>query len=97
VRRELFEKTDGSPVPTPSEAESPAGLTCDEARRRLEKFGPNMIAEALKKRLAPAALVRRDSAWTTRAAAELDRVYLMLDGRIASSARSGEERYEVVV
>jgi H+-transporting ATPase len=140
-------------VPISSGAESPAGLTGDEARRRLEEFGPNTIAEetvsfsrallgkvwapipwlleaaiilqiglgkfleaaviggllafnatlgllqesrataalaALKKRLAPTAQVRRDGAWTKRAAAELvpaDLIRLPLGAVVPADAR----------
>ena len=136
-----------------SGAESPAGLTGDEVRRRLEEFGPNAIAEeapalrrallgklwapipwlleaaiilqigtgryleaaviggllafnatlgllqesrataalaALKKRLAPTALVRRDGAWTRRAAADLvpgDAVRLPLGALVPADVR----------
>lgn len=136
-----------------SGAESPAGLTGDEVRRRLEEFGPNAIAEeapsvrrallgklwapipwlleaaiilqigtgryleaaviggllafnatlgllqesrataalaALKKRLAPTALARRDGAWTRRAAADLvpgDAVRLPLGALVPADVR----------
>jgi H+-transporting ATPase len=136
-----------------SGAESPAGLTGDEARRRVEEFGPNAIAEeapsvrrallgklwapipwlleaaiilqigtgryleaaviggllafnatlgllqesratavlaALKKRLAPTALVRRDGAWTRRAATDLvpgDAVRLPLGALVPADVR----------
>jgi len=140
-------------VLTSSGAESPAGLTGDEARRRLEEFGPNAIAEetpsirrallgklwaplpwllegaivlqlglgkyleaavvggllafnatlgllqesrataalaALKQRLAPTALVRRDGEWTRRGAADLvpgDAVRLPLGALVPADAR----------
>jgi H+-transporting ATPase len=136
-----------------SGVDSPAGLTGDEARRRLEECGPNAIAEetpsfrhallaklwapipwlleaaiilqvgtgryveaavvggllafnatlgllqenrataalaALKKRLAPTALVRRDGAWTRRAAADLvpgDAVRLPLGALVPADVR----------
>jgi H+-transporting ATPase len=136
-----------------SGADSPAGLTDDEARRRLAEFGPNAIAEetpslwrasvakvwapipwlleaaiiiqiglgryveaaviggllafnatlgllqesratatlaALKKRLAPTALVRRDGVWTKRAAADLvlgDMIRLPLGAVVPADAR----------
>jgi len=137
----------------PSGTDTPAGLTDDEARRRLEEFGPNAIAEetsspwravlaklwapipwlleaaiiiqiglgkyleaaviggllafnatlgllqesrataalaALKKRLAPTALVRRDGVWTKRAAADLvpgDTIRLPLGTVVPADAR----------
>lgn len=145
-------------MPTPSrslavEADTPAGLTSGEARRRLVEFGPNALAEetpsfwcalagkvwgpvpwlleaaiilqiglgkyleaavvggllvlnaalgllqesrataalaALKKRLAPSALVRRDGAWTRQAAADLvpgDLVRLALGAVVPADAR----------
>jgi H+-transporting ATPase len=137
----------------PSGTDTPAGLTGDEARRRLAEFGPNAIAEetpspwravlaklwapipwlleaaiiiqiglgkyleaaviggllafnatlgllqesrataalaALKKRLAPTALVRRDGVWAKRAAADLvpgDMIRLPLGAVVPGDAR----------
>ena len=137
----------------PSGTDTPAGLTGDEARRRLAEFGPNAIAEetpspwravlaklwgpipwlleaaiiiqiglgknlegaviggllafnatlgllqqsrataaltALKRRLAPTALVRRDGVWTKRAAADLvpgDVIRLPLGAVVPADAR----------
>ena len=137
----------------PSGTDTPAGLTGDEARRRLAEFGPNTIAEetpspwravlaklwgpipwlleaaiiiqiglgkylegaviggllafnatlgllqqsrataelaALKRRLAPTALVRRDGMWTKRAAADLvpgDMIRMPLGAVVPADAR----------
>ena len=137
----------------PSGTDTAAGLTGDEARRRLAEFGPNAIAEetpsplravlaklwapipwlleaaiilqiglgkyleaaviggllafnatlgllqesrataalaALKKRLAPTALVRRDGVWTKRAASDLvpgDMIRLPLGAVVPADAR----------
>jgi H+-transporting ATPase len=142
-----------SSVPIPSGTDAPAGLTGDEARRRLAELGPNAIAEdtpppwraglaklwapipwlleaaiviqiglgkyleaaviggllafnatlgllqesrataalaALKKRLAPTALVRRDGVWTKGPAADLvpgDLIRLPLGAVVPADAR----------
>jgi len=141
------------PRPLPTGADTPAGLTSDEVRRRLQEFGPNAIAEetpsswralagkvwgpvpwlleaaivvqiglgeyveaavvggllalnatlgllqegrataalaALKKRLAPSALVCRDGAWTRRPATDLvpgDVIRLPLGAVVPADAR----------
>src|SRR5208282_964695 len=68
----------------------PSGLKSDEARRRLETFGPNATLDALKSRLALTASVRRDGGWATVPAAELvpgDVVKLSLGGVVAADVR----------